>query len=92
MAQHKAQVAADRTGLTPLPHADSYSSTFHRVVMEQYDRLGNLGLTPKQVFVSRKLKAKQSRAAKRAEEVFDKQSHKLQQGRHKAKSRQKARY
>ena len=51
-----------------------------------------MGLNPKKTFISRKVKAKQLRAAKKAEEVFDRQSHKLQRNRHKAKSRKKAMY
>jgi len=93
--QHiREQISADRTGLTPLPHVDAFSSTFHRVVMEAYDKLngGKLGLNPKAAFISRKLKAKQLRAAKKAEEAFDRQSHKLQRNRQKAKSRKKANY
>ena len=94
LQQIREQITADRTGLTPLPHVDAFTSNFHRVVMEAYDRLngGKLGLNPKKAFISRKLKAKQLRAAKKAEDAFDRQSHKLQRNRHKSKSKKKANY
>ena len=92
--RHAALIAADTSGLTALPHNDPAAAAFHSAVIETYDRLsgGQLGLRGKAAFLSRKLKAKQGRAAKRAEEVYEKQTTKLSRGRQKAKARRKAAY
>ena len=95
LRQHHAQlIAADTSGLTALPHNDPAAAAFHSAVIETYDRLsgGQLGLRGKQAFLSRKLKAKQGRAAKRAEEVYERQATKLSKGRQKAKAKRKAQY
>ena len=95
LRQHNAAlIAADTSGLTALPHNDPAAAAFHSAVIETYDRLsgGQLGLRGKAAFLSRKLKAKQGRAAKRAEEVYEKQTTKLSRGRQKSKARRKAAY
>jgi hypothetical protein len=92
LEQQRLALLHDTTGLTPLPHQDEFGSTFHKVVMEQYNRLGNLGLTPKEKFVSRKIKQKQTRAAKKAEDVFEKQTNKMSKGRQKVKAKKRATY
>jgi hypothetical protein len=95
--QRNAQfIAADNSGIGALPHSDAASRGWYTVVMDAYLKLrrGNRRTEAegRREFMRRKVRAREARKQRKAEDAFDRQQHRMQRGRQRTASRRRAAY
>jgi hypothetical protein len=72
LAANAAAISSERRGTAALPSQVGDSALFHQVVLKQYGKLHHLEeVCPKKAFLSRKIKARDARKAKKAEDKAD---------------------